>query len=228
MRVVPKNLSEKISWGASHVGPWTENAASIGSTPEAIAAFAAKVDAARIAKLEATQARAAAQAATLKLKLAAQELSAAAASIVLQVRTKAETTRDRGVYTLAQISPPATPAPIAPPGTPESFEVVLRQDGAVDLTWKCKNPRGSTGVMYELWRRNAMTGERTFLGVTGEKRFRDDAIPAGVSALIYEVQAKRSTAAGPWATFNVTFGAVFGRMPVVQTKESRLVGRVAA
>ena len=40
----------------------------------------------------------------------------------------------------------------------------------------------------------------------GKKEFIDDSIPAGKTALMYKIQAVRSTAVGDWATFNVFFG----------------------
>jgi hypothetical protein len=98
------------------------------------------------------------------------------------------------------------PSPMPPPGTPNGFRVALLNDGSVELTWTCRNPTGSTGTVYHVYRRAAAGGAFAFLGATGRKRFADAAIPAGATALTYQVQAVRSTAVGPAARFNVNFG----------------------
>jgi hypothetical protein len=49
-------------------------------------------------------------------------------------------------------------------------------------------------------------GEFEYLGGSGAKEFIDATIPAGETALTYQIQAVRSTAVGLWATFNVNFG----------------------
>ena len=98
------------------------------------------------------------------------------------------------------------PSPRPAPGTPGNFKVTLRDDGSLDLAWTCSNPRGSSGTIYQVFRRATPDGEFTYLGGTGDKKYLDDAIPAGASSMTYQIQAIRSTVAGPWAQFNVSFG----------------------
>jgi hypothetical protein len=100
----------------------------------------------------------------------------------------------------------ATAAPVPPPGPLSAFKVELMGDGALGLGWKASNPVGSSGTLYQVWRRIGASGEFTYLGGTGEKKFIDSTIPAGTSSVTYQLQAVRSTAAGPWAQFNVNFG----------------------
>ncbi|MGH7214903.1 MAG: hypothetical protein ACREIT_09080, partial [Tepidisphaeraceae bacterium] len=133
-----------------------------------------------------------------------------ATAIVLQVRSEAAHAGD-GVYSLASIPVPAKASPIAPPGKPSAFEAALDVTGALTLTWKCKNPRGSQGTIYQLWRK-IDGGALTYIGGAGRRRFVDATVPAGSAGVVYQIQAVRSTAKGEWATFNVNLGTR-GKMP---------------
>jgi hypothetical protein len=104
------------------------------------------------------------------------------------------------------ISVRATPSPMPDPGTPEALEVTLDGAGGLILKWKCANPTGSQGTMYQIYRRVTASGEFTYLGGSGEKKFTDSTVPAGSSQVTYKIQAVRSTAVGLWAQFNVLFG----------------------
>lgn len=98
------------------------------------------------------------------------------------------------------------PAPRPDPGTPNRFKAELGSDGSLTLAWKCNNPPRTSGTIYQVWRRIGATGEFQYLNGTGMKKFVDNTIPAGTSQITYQIQAVRSTAVGPWAQFNVTFG----------------------
>lgn len=100
----------------------------------------------------------------------------------------------------------ATPGPVAQPGTPEQFTLILPGNGDVLLKWKCKNPTGATGTMYQVWRKTAADTEYKFLGGVGAKKFTDTTLAAGATEVSYQVQAVRSTAAGFWGTFDAKFG----------------------
>ena len=102
------------------------------------------------------------------------------------------------------------PSPVPAPGTPGSFKVTLGGDGSLDLTWKCNNPAGSSGTIYQVFRRTTAEGEFEYLGGSGSKSFLDTTVPAGATAVTYKIQAVRSTAVGPWAQFNVNFGTSGG------------------
>lgn len=205
MRVVPKNKVPQIEFFETHVGKWAEAPEQIGTTAAEVAALADSTAAARAAFRQQRAAMQAAQAATLKLNLALADMNNKGASIILQIRTKAALAGD-GVYPLASIPIPNAPSPIGPPGTPHSFSFSLDQEGVLRLKWKCQNPRGSVGTMYQVRRQVGGTGEFAFIGVAQTKSFIDKTLPVGVAAVIYQVRAIRSTAFGEVATFNVTFG----------------------
>lgn len=102
------------------------------------------------------------------------------------------------------------PEPMPAPGTASNFKVTLKGDGSIDLGWKCNNPTGSAGTLYQIFRRVGAVGEFDYLGGVGEKKFHDTTIPAGTAVVTYKIQAVRSTAVGDWAEFCVNFGTGAG------------------
>lgn len=224
MPVVPSKSVAKIAFYETHNASWAANAAAIGTTPEAVSALADLTAAAREAYQEQRMAQDAARSATLKLQMAVEAMANAGAAIIGQVRVQATASGD-GVYSLASIPKPAKPSPIGPPGQPTSFSVELSQIGSLTLKWKCKNPAGAVGTVYRVWRRIGQ-GELTFLATVGAKQFVDDTLPAGTAAVMYQVQGMRTTAVGPVAQFNVSFGGGSG----VKAEAVRTTGttRVAA
>ncbi|MCC6951557.1 MAG: hypothetical protein IT433_08925 [Phycisphaerales bacterium] len=100
---------------------------------------------------------------------------------------------------------PATPGTTPPPGTPFEFTVGLLQNGALELKWKCSNPSGTVGTIYEV-KRSIGSGAFAFIGVSGVKMFTDETLPNGAMPATYQVTAVRSTARGNPAQFTVNFG----------------------
>jgi len=128
------------------------------------------------------------------------------AGLIRTIKNKAESTNDPNVYVLAQIPSPATPTPVGPPGTPTDFRIELLQYGGLKLTFKCSNPTGSVGTIYEVKRRNGATGAFTYIGATGVKSFTDATLPSGLTSVTYQITAIRSTASGIPAQFSINFG----------------------
>ncbi len=119
----------------------------------------------------------------------------------------------------------AMPSPLPPPGKPDRFRVTLSGDGSVELAWKCNNPPGSRGTIYQVERRVGGGSAFTFLGASGTKRFIDTSIPAGAPSLTYQVQAIRSKSAGQRAQYNVNFGGSAG---ATMTASAAAAPRIAA
>ena len=46
------------------------------------------------------------------------------------------------------------------------------------LTWKCNNPAGCNGVIYQIYRKVEATGEYTFVGGAGQRKFTDATPPS--------------------------------------------------
>jgi hypothetical protein len=207
MRLLPRDISGTITFFATHVEIWADHAVEIGTTPDQVAALTAKTDEVRANFAAQQAAQSAARAATARLNSTLGELVAMGSDIVKQIRTKAAIDGD-AVYSVAKIPPPAAPSPIAAPGTPSGFRFSVDAIGAVTIRWDCKNPRGSKGTVYQV-KRQTSTGAFDFLGVTGEKKFRDSTLPRGggpAGAVTYEVTAVRSTRAGTMGRFTVQFG----------------------
>jgi hypothetical protein len=203
--MIPKTVVGKIEWFENRLADWAANAAAIGSSAGEITALQTKTTTARASYLAQQQAQAAAKSTTLTLGDDITAMMNAGSDVIKKIRAKAATDGN-SVYALANIPAPALPSPMPPPGTPTDFKVSLDQSGALELKWKCPNPPGAHGTIYQVYRRTGAEGEFTYLGGTGEKKFLDATIPVAATSLTYQIQAARSTAAGPWAQFNVNFG----------------------
>jgi hypothetical protein len=221
MGLIPDTKQGKINFFQSKITPWTTNATAIGTTAAEVTALNALVEAAADAVATQITNEAAFRASVASADVAINAMVKAGGDIISAIRTKARTAGDT-VYDLAQIPAPATPTVRPAPGEPTGFAVELQNNGAVTLTWKCSNPAGTAGTTYQVWRRIG-TSELAFLGVTGKKEFVDSTIPPGTIQATYQIQAFRSTLAGPWAQFNVNFttlvgGAMTATVEAVKTK----------
>lgn len=205
MSVVPKSNVGRIEFCETRVEPWVQNAIPMGSSASAVTDWSAKVTAARNAYDAQQAAQLAARDSTILLNIAMGSLMDATASIIKQVRAKADLAGD-GVYALASLPVPATPAPVPAPGTPSDFKVILNPEGSLKLKWKCVNPAGAVGTMYQIARRTEPGGAFTMVGASGTRSFTDVTVPSGVVAVTYQIVAVRSTSAGPAAQFTVNFG----------------------
>jgi hypothetical protein len=207
MGLIPPTINGKIELFQSKVAPWTSNAAAIGTSPTIVSDMAAKVTACNTKLAAAVAAREASKNATNDLHLAVRDLVTAGSDILKSIRAKAAQDGD-GVYVLAQIPPPATPGPVPAPGTPTDFAVAIRGDGSLALKWKCPNPPGSAGTIYQVSRQLGADGAFVMIGASGSRQFIDATLPAGAGngPVTYQIVAIRSTAAGAPAQFLVRFG----------------------
>jgi hypothetical protein len=221
MGTVPRDIAAKIEWFATHQPIWLTNTAAIGLAAGDAATLLTKVQAAQDARAAQVTAQNAAKSATVTLRSAIDDLSNYGAQLLAKIKTKALSTGD-SVYALADVAPPAIPTPMPPPGACTDFVPELQADGSLKSTWTSNNPVGSSGTVYQLWRRVTADGAFEYVGGTGDKQFVDSTIPAGSSQVTYQIQAVRSTAVGPWAQFNVNFGTGGGSgtttMSVTETK----------
>ena len=213
MGVIPDSRLGKIQFYESHTlagGPWATNAAAIGLTPTSVTTLATLTTQARAAYNAAESARQAAKTATQNLYDKVRALHngpGAGQDMIDTIRLWAETKNDPNVYTLAQIPPPATPGTTPPPGTPFEFTVGLLQNGALALKWKCNNPSGTQGTIYEVKRKiGSSTGAFNFVGASGVKTFTDQTLPSSSAPVTYQIIAVRSTSRGNPAQFTVNFG----------------------
>jgi hypothetical protein len=204
-KILPQGAVDRVAWFEAHTADWQTNAVAIGTTTTAVTALTTKVTAARAAYDAQQLAFEQAKAATQNFKDAVAAMTTAGAEIIKQVKARAAS-GGNAIYTLALLPVPAIPAPLPPPGTPTDFAVTLKPDGSLKLRWKCANPAGSSGTMYQVQRKVGGAGGFIALGGTGTRTFEDATVPAGVASVTYQVQAVRSTAAGVPAQFLVNFG----------------------
>lgn len=205
MPVQPVTKVGRIEFCEEHIDQWTANAVPMGSSAPTVSSWSVKVAAARAAYQAQRTAMIAAKDATIEFNLAVQAMTQATSEIIKQVGAKATMGGD-AIYALAGIPAPSTPAPRQPPGMPYEPKVGLDLSGALSLGWKCNNPPGTSGTMYQVYRRAGLSGSFVLLGGSGERKFTDDTIPSGATQLTYKIQGVRSTCVGPWAEFNVSFG----------------------
>ncbi len=205
MGVTPNTRLGKIEFYEAHLQIWATNAVAIGLTAPQVLALQTKVAAARAAFNAAEVARQASKAATFNFHLGADDMADSGSDIIRTIKNFAETSNNPNVYNLAQIPAPQPAGPTPPPGRSFELTVGLLQTGAVELKWKCENPAGTSGTVYEVQRRIG-NGPFNYVGVTGTRSFTDDTLPLGSSSIIYQITAIRSTQNGPVAQFVVNFG----------------------
>ena len=219
MRVVPRTVGGKVQFYRTHVPKWAQDPQAIGSTPQEIAAMEAKLAAAVDSVKRQKLAVATARAATMAMHEAVEELANAGAAVIGRVRSTARM-EGKSVYTAALISPPKKGSRLGPPGQPSEFKFAIDQLGTLTLKWKCRNPRGAQGTMYEVYRRLGSSGPHEFLATTGKKRFVDQTLPQGVSVALYKIVAVRSTRRGASAEQYIQFGSQGPAVP--ETKPTRI------
>lgn len=204
---VPTKIGEFITFGVNHANIFDLNHTALGIPASVATAFKTQMGANQGYFTAQINAQEAAVGATGKQQASTATSRQMLADIIRAIDlTAANSTDPAGIYALAQIPAPASPSPAAPPGTPTDFKVALEATGSVVLSWKCPNPPGTTGTIYEVRRAPAGTQAWTFIGATGVRKFVDDTILSGSSPVTYQITAVRSTVRGPAATYNVTFG----------------------
>ncbi len=204
MNLMPSSKTGKVAFLKSKLAPWQDHAVDIGTTAAAVTGLQTLLTAAQ-EKLDAqVAADEAAKTATMAANNAVAAAAAAGADIIKAIRAKAAIGGE-AVYEMAEIPGPATPTPVVTLGMPTEIKAELGQDGLLTLKWKCANPR-ATGTVYQVSRSLDGGASFTYIGGTGPKRFIDETVPAGSASMMYKIQAVRSTAVGPVATFTVMFG----------------------
>lgn len=214
MSIVPQKSLERLEFYETHVDPWTTNAVAIGITSAAATAISVACGNTRTAYKAALAARQASKTATQAFHDELAALHTLGMQAIELIKHKAQSTNDPSVYTLAEIPAPATPSALPPPGTPFDFRVGIEQGGAISLKWKCQNPKGSQGTLYEVRRQaqGAPAGSWVFAGATGKREFLDTTLPSSLAAtgVNYEVVGVRSSTRGVAAIFSVRFGVSGG------------------
>lgn len=221
MARVPTKLEDFLTFASTHATVFDVNHTALGIPAAAATAFKTQVSANQGLYTGQVNAQEVAKGATAKQQASTALSRQMLADLIRAVDLTAANSADpAGVYALAQIPAPASPSPSAPPGTPTDFKVALDDDGSVILAWKCPNPSGTSGTIYEVRRKPAGTQAWTFISATGVRKFVDDTILSGSSPVTYQVTAVRSTQRGMPASYNVTFGVDGGGISVAEVSEN--------
>ncbi len=189
-----------LNWVIAHSDAWSQDPEAIGLTPQRAAQYAALLESTRAARLAQGQAMDAAAAATLNLNTQTAALERMTAAMVASIRAHASAEVDPipvlAKARLEPVRPDRGPAELLP-AKPGMVSARLLTTGALELSWKCTQPRGTDGAVYTLHRQ--LPGQCDFvqLAATGRKRFTDQTIPAGTARVSYYVQARRGDAVGP-------------------------------
>lgn len=204
-----------LAWCQTHVPIFVEHDSEIGLTEPQALSFQTAYNNAAAATAAQDAAISAAKAATAAANDKVAILRNSASLMTRLIRTYATAHNNPGVYTMAQIPPPADPSEAPPPAKPIELSVELNNaSGALTLRWKASNPVGTTGTSYIIRRKLPSQSAFTFLGVSGEKRFVDNTFTAGPDSVQYTVQGQRADSAGPESD---AFVINFGKTPSGQT-----------
>jgi hypothetical protein len=132
---------------------------------------------------------------------------------VKQIRLfAADQPKPDNVFFLAQLPPPKSPAFGTPPGQPYGARATLDTvTGALSVSFKCDNPKGLSGTVYVVSRRNSDAQPWTTVAITSTKRFTDATIVAGSPSIQYQIIAQRGGITGqPSGPITVSFGRAGG------------------
>ena len=207
MPIVPTRVQDLLQFADDHYNVWLTNAVNVGLLPAQATAFKTAATTARADFNTAMAAEQARKAATITSNASIRTLRTKAADTLALIKAFAENQANpNAVYALAQIPAPAAPSPAPPPGKPTDLIVTLMENGVLGLKWKCPNPVGTQGTIYEVLRKASPTSPFVFIGASGQRSFDDDGVFAGSTNLVYQITAVRSTLRGMPAQFNINFG----------------------
>ena len=211
MSIAPTKPAERVTFyrnKTNATGAWKINATGIGTTALTVDALNVLAEAALAALDEQAAKKAAAKTATSNARQAVKAMSEAGADVIAAIKAKVAASGP-SVWTLADLPEPSAPSPVPAPGTPTDFVAQLVQSGALKVSWKCPNPTGAQGTVYQVGRKVGPAGAMVILGATGKKSFVDETLTTAALAsgsVVYEITAIRSTLQGAPGTFLVQFG----------------------
>lgn len=207
--VIPTRDSEFVVWAQTHAPVFSSNAAAIGLSAGQATVFAAAATAVQQAFGDVEAARAALQGAQDAWATTRLNSRRTAGDTVRFIKAYAENYKDpASVYATAQIPAPNAPAPVGPPNAATTLKATLDvSTGTLTIRWKATQPKGMTGVVYQVQRVIGSGNTFTQVGLTGSKNFQDFEIPSGASRVQYRVIAQRgSQQSQASAVLDVRFG----------------------
>lgn len=201
--------ADVLAWCQAHIDIFSTSAVAIGLSASQAAEFGVLTGNYASAEGEVEKARIALRLAVDNANNAYTLMRRSMTQAVSDIRYFALQQSDpQAIYNLAQVPPRANPSQLPPPGRPNDFSVeLIDATGALQLRWKCVNPRGTSGTSYIVRRKLPGETSFSFIGVTGERRFVDNTFTAGPDSVEYTVQAQRADRAGiESSVFQINFG----------------------
>lgn len=207
MPVIPTSDLDAVQFFETHDLVWGTAPTSIGLSAASVSSMVVTTKAARDAYTAQQAAKTAAKNSTVAWHNAVAAMRSQGADMIATIKAFAQSTNNPGVYTAAQIPPPAAPQPAPAPGQPEMVTVGLEPSGAITLRWKCTNAAPNAGTFFSIQRKLAMESAFTLVGNTGEKFFTDYTLTQGTPGATYIIQGHRGALAGkPSEQISVQFG----------------------
>jgi hypothetical protein len=205
MSVLPDSRKATLTFFETHEPIWTANAAAIGLTPAQTTQLSAYVAATRLTLDAAEASRAQKLADTQSFHNASDLLRGYGSDLVKVIKAFAESTSSPGVYTTAQIPPPATPQPRPAPTPATNLVGTVRADGTIKVTWE---GTVANGTFYEVFRRVGATGAFTLVGAADTRSFIDVSVTPGTDQIAYQLVTRRDTLTStPSASTTVYLGS---------------------
>jgi len=210
MAVIPNTRLEQLIFAEAHLPVWNTTPAAIGLTAAQVTALTSLIQEARKDFDASVAARDASKAATEAMYGSIGQMRDQLAAMVRSIKTFAEASADpAAVYSAAAIPAPLPPSQTPPPGKPFEFRVEVLDFGALRINWKCDNPEGVAGTVYEVFR-GAQGSPLQYVGITGSREFVDETIPRSILPMVYRITAVRSTRRGDPASLSVVLGVAGG------------------
>lgn len=183
--------AELLAWLEARRKLWEQNYAALGMSQAQYDEFALMLQSASDAAWTAYQARSAAFYATQQQNRELQAIREKAGDLISLIKGHINTSDDSSLWGLAGLEPPARRGTAPAPAAPTHVQARLDASGSMVVTWKARQPRGTSGAIYSVSR--ALNGElhETLLDVVGGKKFIDDAIPLGTRTVRYHIRARR-------------------------------------
>ncbi|MGH7132728.1 MAG: hypothetical protein ACREJO_12355 [Phycisphaerales bacterium] len=193
--VIPSRDSDFVVWAQQHAPVFTAAAAAVGLTAPQALAFAGAATSVQQSFATVEAARAALQGAQDAWAIARLNSRRTAGDTIRFIKAFAENAKDPGaVYALASIPAPNAPSPIGPPAAATTLHATLDvATGTLTIRWKATQPKGMSGVVYQVQRAIGSSSNFTQVGLTGSKNFEDFEIPSGASRVQYRVIAQRGS-----------------------------------
>jgi predicted dehydrogenase len=204
MATVPTTILGKIEFYEQHLPVWSVDPAAIGISATDIIDMSAVVSQARADYDTAQASRNAAKANTEVQNTSVGTMADMGGGLIDTIRAFAKKNDDPGVYAAAQIPAPQPPTPSGPPDKPTELEASVLLPFGIGLAWK-----GSVavGAYFGVFRKLSSETSFSLIETTGDKKFEDITLPAGVDGVDYYIAAMRDDFKVNSVTLQVRFGA---------------------